>query len=202
MFYRVEQEVSELIILMMHVAFNEGTEVIVRYFRELYLIDLKLPNHQAVEQFNLRALGRGFALPDSLPDLLYQETAPECQFSRVLRSLPRFQQKPPEEGGCADTTAILSELCVNEDSRKQTIEQKFQSQFWTAVSEDYQFATYSDMVHANCQQDDRQGQTRNEQGTFRKFASKLKGLFKGGSNRHATSREEDGRQQQVSSRSQ
>ena len=49
MFYRVEQEVAELIILMMHVAFTEGTEVIVRNFRELYLIDLKLPNHQAVE---------------------------------------------------------------------------------------------------------------------------------------------------------
>ena len=45
MFYRVEQEVAELIILMMNVAFTEGTEVIVRYFRELYLIDLKLPNH-------------------------------------------------------------------------------------------------------------------------------------------------------------
>ena len=88
---------------------------------------------------------------------------------------------------------------MNEDSRKQTIEQKFQSQFWTAVSEDYQFATYSDMVHANCQQDDRQGQTRNEQGAFRKFATKLKGLFKG---KHAAGREEDGRQQQVSSRSQ
>ena len=53
---------------MMNVAFTEGTEVIVRYFRELYLIDLKLPNHQAVEQFNLRVLGRGQALPDCLPD--------------------------------------------------------------------------------------------------------------------------------------
>ena len=45
MFYRVEQEVAELIILMMQVAFTEGTEVIVRYLRELYLIDLKLPNN-------------------------------------------------------------------------------------------------------------------------------------------------------------
>ena len=119
MFYRVEQEVAELIILMMNVAFTEGTEVIVRYFRELYLIDLKLPNHQAVEQFNLRVLGRGQALPDSLPDLLYQESAPECQFSRVLRSLPKFER--PESAG----TTILSELCANEDGRKHTIEQKF-----------------------------------------------------------------------------
>ena len=71
MFYRVEQEVAELIILMMQVAFTEGTEVIVRYLRELYLIDLKLPNNQAVEQLNLRALGRGEALPESLPDLLF-----------------------------------------------------------------------------------------------------------------------------------
>lgn len=61
MFYRVEQEVAELIILMMHVAFTEGTESVVRSFRELYLIDLKLPNNQAVEQFNLRSLGRGHA---------------------------------------------------------------------------------------------------------------------------------------------
>lgn len=45
MFYRVEQEVAEIIILMMHVAFTEGTESIVRQFRELYLIDLKLPSN-------------------------------------------------------------------------------------------------------------------------------------------------------------
>lgn len=45
MFYRVEQEVAEIIILMMHVAFTEGTEAIVRQFRELYLIDLKLLNN-------------------------------------------------------------------------------------------------------------------------------------------------------------
>ena len=56
---------------MMHVAFTEGTEVIVRYFRELYLIDLKLANNQAVEQFNLRALGRGDEICESLPDMLF-----------------------------------------------------------------------------------------------------------------------------------
>ena len=76
MFYRVEQDIAELLILMMHVAFTEGTEVIVRLFRELYLVDLKLPNNQAVEQFNLRALGRGDSLADSLPDVLFQESAP------------------------------------------------------------------------------------------------------------------------------
>jgi hypothetical protein len=45
MYYRVDPEVAEIIILMMHVAFTEGTEVTVRYFRELYLNDLKLPNN-------------------------------------------------------------------------------------------------------------------------------------------------------------
>ena len=71
MFYRVEQEVAEMVILMMHVAFTEGTESIVRYFRELYLIDLKLPSNQAVEQFNLRALGRGNTLSESIADPLF-----------------------------------------------------------------------------------------------------------------------------------
>lgn len=149
MFYRVEQEVAELIILMMHVAFTEGTEVIVRYFRELYLIDLKLPNHQAVEQFNLRALGRGQALADSLPDVLFQESAPENQFSRVLQSLPKVEKSI--EGG----RSVLSELCVDGDGRKRAIEGKFQSQFWMSLSEDYQFATFADMIDANKEQDDR-----------------------------------------------
>lgn len=45
MFYRVEQEIADLIILMMHVAFTEGSEAIVRQFRELYIIDLRLPNN-------------------------------------------------------------------------------------------------------------------------------------------------------------
>ena len=71
MYYRVDQEVAEIIILMMHVGFTEGTEVIVSYFRELYLNDLKLTNNQAVEQYNLRALGRGQSLSDSLPDILF-----------------------------------------------------------------------------------------------------------------------------------
>ncbi len=77
MFYRVEQEVAELIILMMHVAFTEGTESIVRCFWELYLIDLKLPNNQAVEQFNLRSLGRGHTLLDSVPGFNYKESGAE-----------------------------------------------------------------------------------------------------------------------------
>ena len=143
MFYRVEQEVAELIILMMHVAFTEGTEVIVRNFRELYLIDLKLPNHQAVEQFNLRALGRGQALPDSLPDVLFQESAPENQFSRVLNALPRLDRAD------SSSTRVLGELSANEDARKQAIEGKFQSQFSTTLSEDYQFASFTDMIAAN-----------------------------------------------------
>ena len=58
---------------MMQVAFVEGTEEIVRSLRELYLIDLKLPPNQAVEQFNLRALGRGAALNESFPDFLFSQ---------------------------------------------------------------------------------------------------------------------------------
>ena len=73
MFYRVEQDVADLIILMMQVAFVEGTEEIVRSLRELYLIDLKLPPNQAVEQYNLRALGRGAALNDAFPDFLISQ---------------------------------------------------------------------------------------------------------------------------------
>ena len=120
MFYRVEQEVAELIILMMQVAFTEGTEVIVRYLRELYLIDLKLPNNQAVEQLNLRALGRGEALPESLPDLLFQESARDNQFTRMIRSLPALER---QDGGLE----ILSELLLDEETRRSAVRSKFRA---------------------------------------------------------------------------
>ena len=114
MFYRVEQDVADLIILMMQVAFVEGTEEIVRSLRELYLIDLKLPPNQAVEQYNLRALGRGAALNDAFPDFLISQDQAQHdnQFNRMLKSLSTLERKIENaSGGQLSDPSQTSFLC-------------------------------------------------------------------------------------------
>ena len=45
MYFRVDEDVIDLIKLMMFVAYTLGTEQIVKYFYELYFEDLKLPQN-------------------------------------------------------------------------------------------------------------------------------------------------------------
>ena len=96
-----------------------------------------------MEQLNLRALGRGEALPESLPDLLFQESVgdKENQFTRMIRSLPELDRA---DGGSDD----LSELLLNEGPRISAVKGKFAAQFNVELREDYQFNTYDEVVAA------------------------------------------------------
>jgi hypothetical protein len=64
---------------------------------------------------------------------LFQESAPKNQFSHFIESLRK-------------QSIELSDIGYDEDSRKEAIRQKFTSQFSTTMSEDYQFATFKDMI--------------------------------------------------------
>ena len=73
---------------------------------------------------------------------------------------------------------LLSQYCLNEDTRKRAIDSKFQSQFTIKRQEDYQFVTFKDMIAAN-KEKEREHVQRNERGGVKRFFSKVKRWIKG-----------------------
>ena len=62
LFYRVDSDVQELIKLMMHSVFLEGTEEMVRIIYTLYTEDLRLPIDNWIQHHMTIAIGRGNTL--------------------------------------------------------------------------------------------------------------------------------------------
>jgi len=64
-------------------------------------------------------------MPESLPDILFQERAQPTQFSRVVETILRQKSE------------LLGDISLDEDQRIQAMERKVASQFDLINREDY-----------------------------------------------------------------
>ena len=115
MFYRIDRDVADMIEVMMHSAFEHGTEKIVRFFFELYFDEFKLANNYTIHHYMISSLGK-----TNNPAAYSQTTHYELIRSKLHES--------PEKSAISMEEMAESFVTVDEEIRK-TAQQKQDCQF-------------------------------------------------------------------------